>query len=418
MAFLDGFLGAVTKATESMKENMDRAREENERKKAEREAYEKEMSQKTYEYSQKIVQDIKEFCDGSNGGIYANVSKEELLAFTKEFYEKLLLPGSKTSQSCVSMHPYIDDKKVKEFCRIFNGYNESESPLLSIKDKNGQQLVLTTSKFYFKLKLPENSAYFYNGVVDCKDIDIFELQEKKTNTYVFKCDTYELVEIELKNTYKQDFISLNDYFKRIKNKEFEISDVMIDSLIKQKIGDKIYSDVRKYMTYGDDELLLYYAGGLDSLLAIDYVACTNKQIIIVDREAFGATANIKQFYFEDITSMCTIQNSTDDSLFGFILDTALTSWLKVCDLQITVAGSRNTISTLTTVEAQRVIAIYHEMRKNAKEQQIKGTTVVMNQNNESNDILAQIEKLASLRDKGILTEEEFTAKKISLLEKL
>lgn len=36
----------------------------------------------------------------------------------------------------------------------------------------------------------------------------------------------------------------------------------------------------------------------------------------------------------------------------------------------------------------------------------------------SNDIPAQIEKLASLKEKGILTEEEFTAKKKELLDKM
>ena len=37
---------------------------------------------------------------------------------------------------------------------------------------------------------------------------------------------------------------------------------------------------------------------------------------------------------------------------------------------------------------------------------------------ESNDILSQIKKLSSLKEKGILTEEEFDSKKKELLAKL
>lgn len=41
-----------------------------------------------------------------------------------------------------------------------------------------------------------------------------------------------------------------------------------------------------------------------------------------------------------------------------------------------------------------------------------------NSTDENNDVLKQIEKLAQLRDEGILTEEEFITKKSQLLEKL
>lgn len=40
------------------------------------------------------------------------------------------------------------------------------------------------------------------------------------------------------------------------------------------------------------------------------------------------------------------------------------------------------------------------------------------QGNSGSDILTQIEKLASLKDAGILTEEEFQDKKTALLEKI
>ena len=53
---------------------------------------------------------------------------------------------------------------------------------------------------------------------------------------------------------------------------------------------------------------------------MDYVACTDNQLIFVNREMLGATANVKQFYFEDVTSMSTIQNSTSSDFLTAVID--------------------------------------------------------------------------------------------------
>lgn len=421
MAFMDKLKDAKNKALEtansvaqSAKDTAEKAKENYEQKKAEEAAKRQEMERKTNEYSKKLVNEIMEYSDGSKGGFYNSVTEDDIKKFTKDFYEKLLLPGSKTSTSCVSMHPYIDAKRVKEFGKTFTEYSENELPVIFIKDNDGQMILLTLKNMYFKISVPDAKGYFAKGCVACSNIDLFAL-EPKEDKYVFKCDTYELLEIKLINAYKQDFISLNEYFICIKEKDFEITNEEIDKLIHEKIGSKIYDDIKKYMVY-DDELVMYYAGGLDSLTATDYVACTTKQIIIVDREMFGATANVKQFYYEDVTSMATIQNANSGDLLVDLIDTALTSAFKLCDLEITVAGAKNKISTLTTVEAQRVISIYHEFRKLIKTQ--AATPQVIVQQNDQPDVLAQIEKLAKLKDAGILTEDEFTQKKSALLEKL
>lgn len=102
---------------------------------------------------------------------------------------------------------------------------------------------------------------------------------------------------------------------------------------------------------------------------MDYVACTDNQLIFVNREMLGATANVKQFYFEDVTSMSTIQNSTSSDFLTAVIDTALTAAFKLCDLEVSVAGSKEVINTLYLAEATRIIAIYHEMRKMLRKQQ-------------------------------------------------
>lgn len=420
MAFFDklkdaknSVLESAGNITNSAKNSFDKAKEGYAQKKEEAAALDAELKEKAQQLSKEITEGILEYCDGSKGGYFANIAQDTLLKFTKDFYEKLVLPGGKTSTSCIAMHPYIDDKKVKQFGKNFSQYKESEIPILYLKDGDKQEILLTATTLYFRKPLPENHKYFADGAVECKNIDQFYLEEKE-GAYVFKCDTYELAEIKLMHAYKQDFLSLDEYFRCVKQSDLDITHEEIDRLIQEKIGAKIYSDVKKYMTY-DDELVLYYAGGLDSLAATDYIACTTKQIIIVNREMLGATANVKQFYYEDITAMSTIQNSNSNDLLVSIVDAALTSALKVCDLEISVAGSKERINTLNTIEAQRVIAIYHEQRKMARENANKPQII---QQAAQPDVLEQLEKLSKLKEMGIISEEEFNQKKAVLLEKL
>ncbi|MGN1158905.1 MAG: SHOCT domain-containing protein [Lachnospiraceae bacterium] len=420
MTFFDKLKDVKNSALESAanigsnaKSSIDKAKEGYAQKREAAAALDAEFTEKAQQLSKEIVDGILEYCDGSKGGYFANIPSDTLLKFTKDFYEKLVLPGGKTSTSCIAMHPYIDDKKAKQFAKSFSQYQTSEIPVLYLKDGDKQEILLTTTSLYFRKPLPENPKYFADGVVDCKNIDCFYLEEKG-DSYAFKCDTYELAEIKLIHAYKQDFLSLNEYFRCVKQNDLDITNEEIDHLIQEKIGAKIYSDIRKYMTY-EDELVLYYAGGLDSMTASDYIACTTKQIIIVNREMFGATANVKQFYYEDISAMSTIQNSNSNDLFVSLVDAALTSALKLCDLEISVAGSKEKISTLNTIEAQRVIAIYHEQRKLARENANKPQIV---QQAAQPDVLEQLEKLSKLKESGIISEEEFNQKKAVLLEKL
>ena len=166
---------------------------------------------------------------------------------------------------------------------------------------------------------------------------------KEEEAYCFKCNNFNVATLKAVNIYEQDYITLNDYFRCIEENDFEITDKEIDKIIQEKIGQKIYQQIKKYMIY-DDEYAIYFAWGVDSITAKDYVVCTTKQIIIMDREVFGATANVKQFYYEDITSMGTVQNTIG------LLDMALTALFKQCDLEINVAGACQKINTLNKIE--------------------------------------------------------------------
>ncbi|MBR5922334.1 MAG: SHOCT domain-containing protein [Clostridia bacterium] len=124
---------------------------------------------------------------------------------------------------------------------------------------------------------------------------------------------------------------------------------------------------------------------------------------------------MNQFYYEDITSASTEQNSNSDSLTGYIIDTAVTAATKTCDLYFSVAGAKNKIKTLYKVEAERIVAVYHEYRKAAKDAASKPQVVVQQA---AEDPLAQLEKLNKLKEAGIISDEEFNAKKADLLSKI
>ena len=160
----------------------------------------------------------------------------------------------------------------------------------------------------------------------------------------------------------------------------------------------------------EDELLLYFAWGCDSLTAKDFVVCSDKQMVVLDREAFGLTKNVKQFYYEDVTSMATLQETNG------LLDLALTAALSVCDLEISVAGAKEKLSNLYTYEAEKVVKVYRECRRSAKE--ANKPQVVVQSAPVQDDPLAQLEKLNKLKEAGIISEEEFNSKKADLLCKL
>ena len=420
MAFMDKMKDMAGKAKSTMesaaqatKEKYEQVKQENAEKKAQKEAYIAEMEGKAAEYGQSLCSMVTEKGSATPECFMSQVPENELLKFTKDFYEKMVLPGSKASVSCIIMHPYIDEKKVKTIQKKLPLYDGSETPVLYMNEAEGQQFLLTRHHFYFKVCLAEDRKFYAQGIIDCKDIDGIRI-ENGDSECTLRVNEIDFTRVTIRDSYKQDFITLNEYFKNIVEQDFEIVPEEIDRLIHEKIGDKIYQHIKKYMTY-EDELVMYYAGGLDSLAAMDYIACTTKQIIIVNREMLGATSNVKQFYYEDITSMATEQNPKSDDLLVAVIDSALTAALKVCDLIIMVPGAKEKISTLYTIEAERVIAIYHEYRKELKKGNQPAQTIIQQK---EPDVLEQLEKLSKLKDSGIISEEEFNQKKAVLLEKL
>lgn len=100
-----------------------------------------------------------------------------------------------------------------------------------------------------------------------------------------------------------------------------------------------------------------------------------------------------------------------------LLDLALTAALRICDLEISVAGAKERLNTLYTYEAEKAVKVYRECRRSIKESN-KQPQVVVQSSAPTVDIVEQIQKLNGLKEAGILTEEEFNAKKAELLAKI
>ena len=282
---------------------------------------------------------------------------------------------------------------------------------LEIADK---YIVITDAALYYIYPLEEDNKFDVSGRIPLSEVDVLSTRFNE-NEYQFLCDEYVLMSFAVSKVVMEDFTTLNDYFDRIKNHHFEITPDEVHELIVKKIGSEIYSHVKKYMIY-DDEQFVYWAWGLNSLTAKDYIVCTNKQIIVVDREMGGMTENVKQLYYEDITSANIIQNSNSGDLMVDLVSDAITASTKTCDFQLSVAGSQLKINTLYKAEAERITAIYHEMKKEHKKAMSQPQVVVQKESSETP--IEKLKKLSELKDAGIISEDEFNAKKEELMSQI
>lgn len=329
---------------------------------------------------------------------------EDALKFTKEFYEKLLMPANSVSSSRITIYPNSNEIN-KKASKIFDNYTKDVIPVMQYKGNKDSMFILTQDKCYASFVCPENDSYKCKIEIDTNKISNLEfIYEDGTSKCL--CNGVEL--FSGVKAHEFDDITVKEYFSRLETSKFDITEQEIDALIREKIGNNVLDVVKEYVF--DDELLIYFAWGGDSITAKDFVVCTNKQIVILDRELIGAIKNVKQFYYEDITSMATDQNTSG------ILDLALTAMMKLCTVTISVAGAQEKIETLFTYEAERVIRVYQEYRRSIKQGQ--NTPVVIKQEAQEDDVFAKLDKLNKLKDAGILTDEEFNTKKQALLEQM
>ena len=148
MAFMDKMKDMAGKAKSIMegaaqtaKEKYEQVKQENAEKKAQKEAYIAEMEGKAAEYGQSLCSAVKEKGSITAESFMSKIPEKELLTFTKDFYEKMVLPGSKASVSCIIMHPYIDEKKVKTIQKKLPIYDGMETPIFYMNEAFSQETI-------------------------------------------------------------------------------------------------------------------------------------------------------------------------------------------------------------------------------------------------------------------------------------
>ena len=117
---------------------------------------------------------------------------------------------------------------------------------------------------------------------------------------------------------------------------------------------------------------------------------TNFRVIFIDKPTLGFGIKMEDFPYDKISSV-----------------SVKTGFLKGV-LKIICSGNTAKINLINGAKEFSEFVRQKTMAKPITHQQI----------NSEPDILGQIEKLAELKEKGILTEDEFNAKKATLLEKL
>lgn len=423
----------ASNVAQKAKEEYEANKQAREEKKAAEEAYKAEMTEKAKAVADKIIEEINANNISDVDGFFNNKEKKEAFKYTKDFFEKLLLPANSKDKTYIAMYPHISKKISDKIIKTFGESIPYDAILMDICDKEGQEILLTYDKLYFKTSLEEDKKFAIMGSVLTTKVSQIELK-KVDDSYALLCDNVEIIKIKINTGKESDFIALNKYFTDIKKSDYEITDDEIDSIIKEKIGAFTTTEIEGECD--DDEKLQFFtynsSGG--------YVVCTTEKIIVADKQSNGNVSNMSRYYYDEIKSIETKQDATNlgdtpvsSSLGGMLfemaaqaaIESAVDSFLKdVCDLVINGDGIHKRMNGMVKIEADRIVAIFNRFKKEnrnaekAKEAIAAQPQVIIKETQSQPDILEQIEKLAKLKEAGILTEEEFNQKKIELLGKL
>lgn len=190
-----------------------------------------EMNNRVAEYEQSVLQQI--LC-GFNGNPCFDLN-DTILDFTKEYFEKLLLPANSVSASKITMYPHADKIK-KKAQKAIKDYDVTETPVFEFDGNKGELLIMTPTKLYISITFPENTAFAGSFTVDLAQISQLDFVSEEDG-YQVVCNGVAL--FIANNVSDFDKITIEEYVRRLQEKDFEITESEIDKIIKDKIGDKI-----------------------------------------------------------------------------------------------------------------------------------------------------------------------------------
>lgn len=397
--------------TDLAKESIDSIQTEIALKKEEQERLRAEMNQRIKTYTDTLVEQLLNPVEAPAGSLI-NAEDDEVVGFTKNFCEKLLLPANSPAATKIDMYPN-EEKALKNVAKTFPTYNTQEKFLLQFKDSKGQIILLTTSNLYFKILFPENPSFFATGSIPREKLFCITINKGDEHCTLL-VNAITLITTPVEEIKSIDIITLTEYLWRLRNNDFVIDDAQIDAFIASKLDPTTLEIVKGFLE--PDEKLVYFAWGLGSLVSKKFIVCTSTKIVLYDRDL----STRKSFPYDQILSL-----STQPSTVSF-LDLSLTLGMNPNDMEIKTADAIETISILYAREAERIIQIYNAHKPQgvaptAPDQSAaepSSQTVTAAAEPAPEDPIAMIEKLAGLKEKGIISEEEFNQKKQELLAKL
>ena len=196
-----------------------------------------EMNERVTEYEQELLQNI---LSGFSGAPCIEV-EDNILDFTKDYFEKLLLPANSVSASKITMYPY-SDKIQKKAQKALREYDDTETPVFQFEGNKGEFILMTPTKLYIAVAFPENQTFIANVAVDLQQVSQLGFVSTEEG-YQVVCNGVELFSAD--NVSEFDRITIEEYVRRLEEKDFEITETQIDEVIKKKIGDNILRIIRQ-----------------------------------------------------------------------------------------------------------------------------------------------------------------------------
>ena len=128
MGLFDKIKDTANTITDKAKEVTGNAMASYNEKKEQEKARKAEMAALAEAKKQEIISAIMAY--ENDGSFYKNTSKDELVAFSKNFFDKIVLPASSVSNTKIKMIPYIDDKLIGKIKAKYEGIEADETIIL------------------------------------------------------------------------------------------------------------------------------------------------------------------------------------------------------------------------------------------------------------------------------------------------
>ena len=183
----------ATSIAETAQEKLEEQKQLSAIKKEEQNKKMEEMNERVTEYEQEVLQSI---LSGFSGASCIDV-EDNILDFTKDYFEKLLLPANSVSASKITMYPY-SDKIQKKAQKALREYDDTETPVFQFEGNKGEFILMTPTKLYIAVAFPENQTFVANVAVDLQQVSQLGFVSTEEG-YQVVCNGVELVSGAVRN---------------------------------------------------------------------------------------------------------------------------------------------------------------------------------------------------------------------------